>query len=100
MKFLITSILACVLLSACDSKPKNASAKWDHANVDVVWIPAGKVNAKCQELKVIDAPVAAGCAAVSRNSCTIYLPQPTSFNDKTGLQLLGHEVWHCFGATH
>ena len=32
--------------------------------------------------------------------CFVHVIKPADWNDKQQLQSLGHEVMHCFGATH
>lgn len=94
---------ALVLLSACqqDDTQRAAASKWNDAVVHVVWGADQKtVDAMCREAGGTKPAEYGACAAVSRNSCTIYAVEPTSFNDKPALQRLGHEAWHCFGAEH
>jgi hypothetical protein len=44
------------------------------------------------------------CASVSRigntTFCTIHAIMPKDFNDEVLLAVLGHEFYHCLGATH
>jgi len=102
MYLLVLALCLIVLgLVSCDEgAPPAASAKWDTTVITVVWMKPEDVNAKCQELGVIDTNNAAACAAVSRSGCVIYTPQPKSFKDKEALRRFGHETWHCFGAMH
>jgi hypothetical protein len=32
--------------------------------------------------------------------CTVYAQKPSDFNDGARLQVLGHEIFHCFGGQH
>ena len=99
--FAVLVVLGAAALQACDQTPqKTVHAQWDTANISVVWVPTSEIDAKCQALGVKDARVAGACAAVTRNHCTIYTPQPRNFNDRPNMYLLGHEAWHCFGAFH
>ena len=41
-----------------------------------------------------------GCAIQGPKFCKIFFVKPKDFNDTTKLTILGHEVWHCMGATH
>ena len=41
-----------------------------------------------------------GCSARTDHGCTIIMPKPEDFNDKSHLTILGHEFLHCLGAGH
>ena len=37
-----------------------------------------------------------GCATLGENSCEIIAPEPKDYLDHWRLEILGHELWHCF----
>ena len=94
-KYLLLFVLA---LGGC-SEPSHTPSDRSVSTIQVEWLQPSQVNQKCREIGYKGGEVE-GCAAVSSTRCTIYAPMPKSFNDKAGLQLLGHEAWHCFGAKH
>ena len=80
----------------------------EEANVTVAWVASDIVSKVCVSLGVNDGVEPGtydGCAVIKISAdgsaqCTIYSTKPKSFNDKPKLQLLGHELMHCFGAKH
>lgn len=42
-----------------------------------------------------------GCVAISGNSCEVIAPMPKDYLDHHRLEIIGHELWHCFnGKNH
>ena len=43
----------------------------------------------------------AGCAVIRGNECELIVPKPKDYLDHFGMEILGHELWHCFyGKNH
>jgi len=81
-------------LTGCASLPPAPIIKTFSARtVEVTWIRSA---AGCGG--------AAACARFKeggRDACTIRSPEPVDWNDEGALQILGHELIHCFyGAGH
>jgi hypothetical protein len=80
-------------------------AKWDSTVIEIHWVTKSKISEACVNLGTSDSPTG-GYAACARskpnttNVCEIYAVQPENFDDSNNLNSLGHEVWHCLGATH
>lgn len=96
-------LLAALTLVGCASTFTPAtSARWQQTTVEVHWLRKQDVGAKCKALGLPDTKFN-GCARSKPDNiqvCEVYLTQPTSFDDAINLEVLGHEVWHCFGAVH
>ena len=58
------------------------------------------VNNKCQWRP--GSKIVHGCAVLDEESghCVAFLVEPRSFQDIDRLAVIGHELWHCFGAKH
>jgi hypothetical protein len=43
-----------------------------------------------------------GCSMMDKKGkrCLVFAVEPTNFQDRNRLAVLGHEIWHCFGAKH
>jgi uncharacterized lipoprotein NlpE involved in copper resistance len=85
--------------------------RWEDATVHVNWVrDQTALNEKCQSFAAKytgNHPAQFGaCTLVvsdgksSTGTCEIYAIRPRSFNDNANLRVLGHEFWHCLGATH
>jgi hypothetical protein len=79
--------------------------------VNVEYLDTEDLQKKCAQVTNSFATVGQtflGCAQTSRhfksneetNVCTIWTMTPTTFNDKALVQVLGHELLHCIGASH
>jgi hypothetical protein len=99
------TILAAALVAAlvgCSTVPQpTTSSKWNTATIEMHWLKKQEVGETCHQLGLPNAEFN-GCARSKPNSniCEIYMAEPTSFDDKFPLEILGHETWHCFGAVH
>jgi hypothetical protein len=94
--------LAVLALSACAAtgvreygpQPQLVSrGALTEARVRVIW-----VNSEI-ELLMVCGPSRDGCA-LGHGECVIWAYRPKDFNDEPTLAVLGHELWHCLGATH
>lgn len=102
--------IAGFLLVACSPQPTEvyhttSKDKWKTTSIEIHWMSKTEVNNKCMQLGATDAPNAAyaGCARSkpeSESICEVYSTRPANFDDKVALETLGHEIWHCLGATH
>lgn len=107
MKKLIMIML--LALAACsqntDQYDTTSKAKWDHTKVEIHWTNKDEVSDTCKSFGT-DTNGGGdynGCAFSKPNTtdtCEIYVVQPSKFDDQAALQVLGHELWHCLGATH
>lgn len=85
---------AIALVSGCAAgKPSLIIKTFDARTVEVTWIrSAGGCNgaAACTQFK-----------EGGKDACTLRAPEPTDWSDEGALQILGHEMIHCFyGAGH
>jgi hypothetical protein len=98
--------LALVALSACytiTEYPHQAAITrepyLDRVIVYVHWETMEQINKSCPDIGFIYA-----CARLeivgTEAVCHIHAVRPKDFNDVVPLQILGHEVFHCFGASH
>lgn len=111
----VTMIFAIMLLS-CDKKPEpskmyetTSRSKWSSITVEVHWISPNRISDFCKAKGTRDGGgdvatnVYAGCARSKPsdiNVCEVYVVEPKDFDDTERLMHFGHEVWHCFGASH
>ena len=79
--------------------------------VNLQYLPALEVNRECSKQAGLPAGAGVsvfvqGCAILSpdpqtgNQMCTVIVVKPKGFNEHNSLMVLGHEVWHCFGARH
>ena len=105
------NIVFCIIcfLVACSPAPTDvyettSQAKWSTATIEIHWVRKADINDVCNKLGASDSPSGFynACARSKPNSnvCEIYAVQPSKFDDTPTLTTFGHEVWHCFGATH
>lgn len=105
--------LACLLLAACEYQvtgydkqpPLTHDSDATYTFVAVKWVDG--VDALRDKCVAVPNRIIEACAHVVRDgkfadttSCTIYAIKPRDFNDQILLVTLGHEFWHCLGATH
>jgi hypothetical protein len=108
MRKLIFLIVA--LLIACgpsEIKMYNMTSRdrWTVATIETHWINKSNIDSTCKKLGTNDegATQYKGCARSKPGDmsiCEIYTVRPEDFDDTDKLQSLGHELWHCLGATH
>lgn len=80
--------------------PDHAEATRSRVTVNVVWLPTFRdVHALCAFL-IENEPKNGYVGCYDPVTNTIYAVQPANFNDKTRLEILGHEFWHALGAEH
>jgi hypothetical protein len=102
-----------IILAACSTSPSytygnsqtKTEAKWSSTSIEVHWISKADISRICKELGATDSSsdIYSACARSKPNTvnvCEIYTVQPKNFDDTKNLTILGHEAWHCFGATH
>ena len=105
----IAALFAGVLLVACQPQQDTPQyttyndAKANHTKVHVLW--QDDPDKMCKIVMGSYTYATAdflGCTAYNeqKETCTIIMPKPKDFNDKTHLTILGHELMHCFGASH
>ena len=104
------SLICAIVLAGCSPSSTNtyettSQAKWKSTTIEIHWVAETDINSVCQNLGTNDSPSGEynACARSkpdSINICEIYAVQPTNFDDTGNLQVLGHETWHCLGATH
>ena len=107
--------LLALLLSGCSVLPtpsvKVESASGTRSLITVKFAEPAEVHTLCENLANEIATTGAffgyykACAFVRSTEhgithCEIIATEPKDFEDVNGLALLGHEVWHCFGAKH
>lgn len=79
---------------------------YNTADIEVAWADPIEVDKKCRKWAPHlrnESMLLGGCARSKpgdTDTCQIIVAEPRSFEDHLRLNLLGHEVWHCFGATH
>ncbi len=112
LKVALIVVLGIIFLASCgpqgDSKMYDTTSqdRWRIATIEVIWVPANKISEKCKSLGTVSGGPGgeyAGCARSKPSNirvCEVYAVRPKDFDDKNRLMHLGHEVWHCFGATH
>ena len=103
-------LLCAICLSACSPSSTNtyettSKAKWSSTTIEIHWVAKSEINSVCQNLGTNDGGTGEynACARSKPdavNICEIYTVQPENFDDTNTLQVLGHETWHCLGATH
>jgi hypothetical protein len=68
------------------------------------WMPEPEVMKFCRFIGADSNQITINsCFRISATNpsvCEIYAGEPMSFNDKTRLAVVGHNVWHCLGANH
>jgi hypothetical protein len=92
------------LCSGCASVEASRATR-THTTVTVHWQASDtRVEAECRRRAGSGASLGphrlGGCAGVRGDRCEIIAVQPASFLDTARLSILGHELWHCLGATH
>lgn len=94
--------LLAVSLASCDKGPSETRSDRLNTTIEMHWLPRTEnVTATCHLLGL--KTQANGCARSKPDEayvCEIYAVEPKSFSDESLLAILGHEVWHCLGATH
>lgn len=105
LKILILSLLVGLLAvtqTACNQGSGESRSDRTRASVELHWLAqTANVTAACQALGLKTA--SNGCARSKPGEayiCEIYAVEPRSFSDGARLTILGHELWHCLGATH
>jgi hypothetical protein len=103
-------LLIALLLASCqagDGKQYDTTskAKWSTTTIAIHWGTKEETNDVCTSLGTSDGSGDAynGCAQSNPKNvdiCDVYVVQPTDFDDEEALKALGHETWHCLGATH
>jgi hypothetical protein len=96
------ALVALVLLVSCDKfydYETTSKSTITTNTVTVKWFDSDKEVAEACVTEGLH-HIANGCAFGTTSHCTIYAVQPSSFDDKHRLEILGHELWHCLGATH
>lgn len=74
-------------------------ARWSTNTITVTWARnTAHARKLCDEAGMPHASQA--CAYGPAGHCQVIAVQPQSFYDIRALAIFGHEVWHCFGATH
>lgn len=89
--------IACLFLAGCASAPlpQAVAEREQHAGMPINWVVTETPETLCGKLHP------EGCALLHQDVCTIVARMPRSFLDHRGLEIIGHEVWHCFhGAIH
>lgn len=78
---------------------QNAAA---HGEVVVVWRFGTPEWVSTMCAKRLDQGVVHGCAMRDPGSdrCLLILVQPTDYQDRDRLAVMGHELWHCQGSRH
>ncbi len=105
MNYLLPLLLLVVACSPSSSQYEMTStAKWKMATIEVHWMHSqAEVDTVCSAMKDMGMGNHYNACARSKpdsNVCEIYTLQPNDFDDTKNLVTLGHESWHCFGATH
>ena len=108
MKKYFVIILA--LLAACGPTSTSryettSTSRWATKTIEVHFMPQNKIDEKCKAIGGIQyhGDKFEACARTkpeNANICEIYAAEPFNFDDSRKLETLGHETWHCFGATH
>lgn len=103
-------IIGVLLTVACSNQPTEvyqttSKDKWKTTSIEIHWMSKTDVNNKCIQLGTVDGPSAsyAACARSKPDNesiCEVYTTRPANFDDAVALETLGHEIWHCLGATH
>lgn len=108
-------LLLLLLLSGCGLLNTNQNAASQSVAtktiVTVQFASADKVDEICKDKEEFATNKPAemwkyyGCALVKQNEpgvtvCEIAAEEPKDFADTKRLAILGHELWHCLGATH
>ena len=97
--------LAACSLSTKETYEITSKAKWESAKIEIHWMHTQiDVDKFCTDLKDMGPGNHYNACARSKpndiNVCEIYMVQPYNFEDTNTLATLGHETWHCLGATH
>jgi hypothetical protein len=71
--------------------------------VTIVWRFGSPewVNTMCQPVGSHQ-DIVHGCAMLDPRGerCLVFAVEPYDFKDRNRLAVMGHELWHCFGAKH
>jgi hypothetical protein len=109
-----TALVVAVLLQGCSVLNRFDYARdvgsvvptrlaYEKGNVTISWKLGSPewVSIMCRPMGAQIA-VIHGCAMLDADgeNCLIIAVEPTSFQDRERLAVLGHEAWHCFGALH
>lgn len=108
--FVAVVVLSAALIIGCspssaDVYTTTSKAKWPTTTIEVHWVAKADITRVCSELGAGDS-TSGGYAACARSkpntisTCEIYTVQPEKFDDAFNINSLGHETWHCLGATH
>lgn len=87
----LISLSLLILLVSCSTTYKNKVIA-DEGIVEqpIRWIVTPYPEIYCSKLHP------EGCVLLNRDVCTIVAQKPKSFLDHRRLEVIGHEVWHCF----
>lgn len=78
-----------------------SKARWNSAQIHIRWARDVRHAIQlCAEAGPRIKKALASCAWGTSEGCNVVAVQPKDFYDIRALAILGHEVWHCFGATH
>jgi hypothetical protein len=82
----------CIILAGCASPnfKQAVTEKEQVAQMEIRWVVTETPEVICGKLKYN------GCALLNQDVCTIVTPMPSSFLNHRALEVVGHEVWHCF----
>lgn len=102
-------MLSILLIAGCSptdgSYTTTSKAKWDMSKIEIHWVSKEDISDVCKGMGTGDGSGGDynGCARSKPSDpavCEIYTVQPHNFDDTANLATLGHETWHCLGATH
>lgn len=73
----------------------------DHSEITWVSDP-GTLDSVFDEFESVNGEKVLGLSEpdITNNKCTVYAPMPNGKYNKTGLEILGHEVLHCFAGQY
>lgn len=93
---MLRAIVLALLLAGCAYTPLEPTDR-DETTVTITW-ERDNTEAACYHRTGASAH---GCAVWLRDQCAIYAPMPAGQDDHHALEVLGHELLHCFvGAWH
>lgn len=102
---LILLLVGCTSTTNLDSYETTSRDIYQTANIHVTWLSEQETQQFCSSIvkSKIKHTTYFGCVRShpkDSDICQIFLPRPNDFNDAIRIYTLGHETWHCFGATH